>query len=100
MNFGNVKQRKGNLYKSLLPLQALVPTKDSWSEGNVMQKGDGTCEVSINLRFISVNETLVAARKQGVRWKGKWQMMQILILLIKIFPINKISSLEEKQKIP
>lgn len=27
-------------------------------------------------------------------------MMQILILLSKIFPINKISFLEEKQKMP
>lgn len=66
-----MKQSKGNLYKSLVPLQALVPRKDSWREGNVTGKGDGTCEVSINLRFVSVNETLVAARKQGDEVEGK-----------------------------
>lgn len=63
INFGNMKQSKGNLYKSLVPLQALVPRNDSWREGNVTEKGDGTCEVSVKLRFISGNETLGAARK-------------------------------------
>lgn len=66
-----MKQSKGNWYKSLVPLQALVPRKDSWREENITEKGDGTCEVSINLRFVSVNETSEAARKQGVEVEGE-----------------------------
>lgn len=54
--FRNMKQSKGNLYKSLLLLQALVPRKDSWREGNVTEKGAGTCKVSINFRFVSVKK--------------------------------------------
>lgn len=59
-----MKQRYGSLYKSLLPLQALLPRKDRWRVGNVTEKGDGTWEVPINLRFVPVNKTSVAARKQ------------------------------------
>lgn len=89
-NFGSMKQSKGNLYKSLLPLQVPMPRKDSWREGNVIEKGDGTCEVSF----------VAAKKKEGDEVKGKWQMMQVLILFNKIFTRKKISSLEENQKIP
>lgn len=59
------------MYKSLLPVQAPMPRKGSWIEGNVTEEGDGTCEVAINLRFISVSKTVVAARKQGDEVDGK-----------------------------
>lgn len=59
-----MKQSDGNLYKCLLPLQALVPRNDRWRVGNVTEKGDGTCEVPINLRFAPVNRSSVAANKQ------------------------------------
>lgn len=59
-----MKQSGGNLCKCLLPLQALVPRKDRWRVGNVTEKGDGTCEVPINLRSVPVNKPSVAANKQ------------------------------------
>lgn len=85
-----MKQSDGNLYKSLLPLQALVPRKDRWRVGNVAEKGDGTCEVPINIRFVPVNKPSVAANKQKDDYKEKCQVIQILIPLNKIFPRKKI----------
>jgi len=49
----------------------LLPRRDSWREGNVTEKGDGTCEGSVNFRLISANETSVAAGKQGEEVQGK-----------------------------
>lgn len=63
-DFWEIKQSGGNLYKCLLPLQALVPRKDRWRVENVTEKGDGTCEVPMNLRFVPVNKHSVAANKQ------------------------------------
>lgn len=59
-----MKQSDGNLYKCLLPLQALVPRNDRWRVGNVTEKGDGICKVPVNLRFLPVNKPSVAADKQ------------------------------------
>lgn len=83
--------------ESLLLLQKLVPKRDSWREGNVTEKGDGTCEISVNLIFLSVNKILVAARRHGVEVERKQQMMCILILLNKVFPRNRISPLKESK---
>lgn len=41
-----------------------MPRKDRWRVENVTEKGDGTCEVPMNLRFVPVNKHSVAANKQ------------------------------------